>query len=317
MEFHETTARQPLLLRLFCWEPAGVQAAAVEFTPRDLFHIPFGDENNMLGAKIEDGNFLIPRDFTMDTSGHFYIYDSNNHRIARFAADGAYQMGIRYPETARQVFAHADAEENLWLLISDPIRGIYYGVYDLHGKRLHEGIFSQFDTFHLHVDDDYTLHVVISSNRNPTVTQTYLLDQQSLLMKKENIARPPEDHHEVRRPGHLYFIDPIPGSGPDDSHRRMQITDDKHHSVSSIKGTVVYVTDNGDVYTRVGEREIDVYDVDGYLKGKVVLEGLAAACAAVRFDSMGNIYELDGIPDKDHQYGPSMPGMRLILWERH
>ena len=52
----------------------------------------------------------------------------------------------------------------------------------------------------------------------------------------------------------------------------------------------------------MGEREIHVYSVEGSLKGKVILEGLTAACASVRFDSAGNIYELDGIPDQDHQY---------------
>ena len=86
--------------------------------------------------------------------------------------------------------------------------------------------------------------------------------------------------------------------------------------MGSIRGTVVYVTDDGDIYTRLGEREIHIYGVDGSLKGKVVLEGLAAACAAVRFDPAGNIYELDGIPDKDNRYSEAMPGMRLILWER-
>jgi hypothetical protein len=306
----------PILMAALALGSSNARAATVEFASRELFHIPFGKENNMLGARIEGGNFLVPRDFTMDGAGHFYIYDSNNHRIVRFSSAGAYEMGIRYPTTARQVFAHADARENLWLLISDPERGLYYGVYDLHGKRIHEGIFSQFDTYRLHVDDDYTLHVIVSNSKTPAVTQTYLLDQESLLMKKENVARPPEDHHQVKKSDRVYFIDPIPGSAKDDAHRQMQITDEKHQAVASIKGTVVYVTEDGEVYARVGEREIDVYDVSGSLKGKVILEGLPAACAAVRFDSTGNIYELDGIPDSDQKYSASMPGMRLILWER-
>ena len=37
---------------------------------------------------------------------------------------------------------------------------------------------------------------------------------------------------------------------------------------------------------------------------------------AVRFDSAGNIYDLDGIPDQARQYTPAMPGMRLLVWER-
>ncbi len=305
-----------IVLTAIFWGAGTAFAAKVQFAPKELFHIPFGPEANALGARIEEGNFLIPRDFTMDGSGHFYVYDSNKHRIARFSSEGIYEMGIRYPATAKQVFAHADAQENLWLLITDPIRGLYYGVYDTHGKRLREGLFSQFDTFRLHVDDDFTLHVIVSSNKTPRRVQTYLLDQESLLMKKEKVAQPPEDHHQVRRTGRIYFIDPVPGAAKDDPHRVMKITDANHHAVASIKGTVAYVTEQGDVYVRAGEREIDVYDVDGSLKGKVYLEGLPAACAAVRFDSAGNIYELDGIPDSDHKYSPSMPGMRLILWER-
>jgi hypothetical protein len=304
------------VLAALLWGAGKSQAAAIEFSPKELFRVPFGNDRNTLGARIEGSNFLIPRDFTMDAAGHFYIYDSNHHRIARFSSGGAYEMGIAYPATARQVFAHADAHENLWLLISDPTRGLYYGVYDTRGKRLREGIFAQFNTFRLHVDDDYTLHVIVSSDKNPKTVQTYFFDQESLLMKKETVAPPPEDHHQVHRAGRIYFIDPVPGAGKDSSHHVVQVTDVEHRTVGSLRGDVVYVTDDGEVYTRVGEREIDVYDVKGSLKGKVILEGLAAACAAVRFDSAGNIYELDGIPDKDRQYSPSMPGMRLIFWER-
>jgi hypothetical protein len=79
---------------------------------------------------------------------------------------------------------------------------------------------------------------------------------------------------------------------------------------------VVYVTGLGEVYTRVSDREIQVYEPDGSLKGKVVLTGLPTACASVRFDADGNIYELDGIPDQAGQYTAEMPGMRLLLWER-
>ena len=291
-------------------------ASQVEFAQRELFHVPFGSGDNMLGTRIEGGQLLIPRDFTMDADRHFYIYDSNNHRIVRYSPGGAFEMSLTYPATAKQVFAHPDSQKNLWLLVSDPIRGLYYGVYNNRGKNLREAVFSQFDKFRLHVDDDYTLHVIVSSDKNPQRVQTYLLDQESLLMKRETVAPPPEEHHQVRRTGHTYFIDPVPGAAKDDSHRVMQITDADHRSVGSIRGTVVYVTEGGDIYTRIGERQINVYDVDGSLKGKVVLEGLAAACAAVRFDPAGNIYELDGIPDKDQKYSESMPGMRLLLWER-
>jgi len=311
------TPRTPMMvLTIFFWSAVSAHAAAVEFTQKELFRVPFGNERNDLGARIEGENFLIPRDFTMDASGHIYIYDSNHHRVARFSSDGAYEMGIAYPETAHQVFAHADSHENLWLLISDPARGLYYGVYDTRGRRLREGIFAQFNTFRLHVDDNYTLHVIVSSDKNPKVVQTYYFDQENLLMKKETVAPPSEDHHQVRRTGRIYFTDPVPGAGKDNSHRVVQVTDTEHRSVGRLQGDVVYVTDAGEIYTRIGEREIDIYSVDGSLKGKVILEGLAAACAAVRFDSAGNIYELDGIPDKDHQYSASMPGMRLIFWER-
>ncbi len=98
-------------------------------------------------------------------------------------------MGYSYSTSADQVFAHADSGLNLWLLISDPARGLYYGVYDSHGKRLREGIFSQFNHYQLHVDDNATLHIILSSTKNTTPPQTYIFDEDSLLMKKENIAR--------------------------------------------------------------------------------------------------------------------------------
>ena len=79
---------------------------------------------------------------------------------------------------------------------------------------------------------------------------------------------------------------------------------------------MLYITDLGEVYTRRGDCEIDVYEADGSFKGKVNLTGLASVCSAIRFDSQGNIYELDGIPDASHHYTPDMPGMRVLLWER-
>ena len=129
---------------------AGAQAAETAFTPRVLFQIPFGKTRDTLGARIEGGNFLFPRDFTLDGAGHFYIYDSNNHRIARFSSEGKYEIGFAYPSTARQIFAHADSHQNVWLLISDPSEGMYYGVYGPNGKRLKAGLFSQFNHFQLH-----------------------------------------------------------------------------------------------------------------------------------------------------------------------
>src|SRR5690242_4604365 len=107
-----------LLIGLLAY--ASQPAMSVTFVGRELFQIPFGKEANQLGAKIEGDNFLAPRDFTMDAAGHFYIYDINNHRIARFTSSGKYEIGYRYPETAQQVFAHADSRENLWLLVTEP-----------------------------------------------------------------------------------------------------------------------------------------------------------------------------------------------------
>jgi hypothetical protein len=78
----------------------------------------------------------------------------------------------------------------------------------------------------------------------------------------------------------------------------------------------VYVTGRGEVYTRISDREIRVYEPDGSFKGKVLLRGLPSACQAVRFDADGDIYELDGIPDKNGQHTAEMPGMRLMVWER-
>jgi hypothetical protein len=302
-----------LLLAVAPWS----HAQSVSFTPHELFHIPFGDEREALGAHIEGGNLLIPRDFTMDGAGHYYIYDSNHHRIARFSSEGKYEMGYRYPTTAKQIFAHADSHQNLWLLVSDPERGLYYGVYGSDGHALRQGVFSQFDHFRLHPDDDAVLHVILSSEKKPGPAPVYLFDEDSLLMKKETIARPPESHHQVRQGSSVFFIDAIPGRAEKNSAPVNRITDSAHHGLGDIQGAVIYMTDQGDIYTRVSDRDIRVYDLRGALKGKVTLSGLASACAAIRFDSEGNLYELDGIPDADNHYSAKMPGMRLIRWERH
>jgi hypothetical protein len=291
-------------------------AASVTFEPRELFRVPFGQSKDTLGAKIDAGNFIIPRDFSMDGSGHFYIYDPNKHRIVRFSPEGRYQMEFRYLVTAGQVFAHADSRENLWLMISDPAEGMFYGVYDSGGKVLRSGIFSRFNRFRLHVDDDGALHVILSSEKNPASTQTYLFDEKSLLMKKENIAQPPENHHQIRRSDHTYFIDQVPDGSKDESRHVNHITNEAHQKVAAIHGTVVHVSDRGEIYTRAGPCEIAVYDVRGSLTGKVALKGLDSACAAIRFDAYGNIYELDGIPDAAGQYNSKMPGMRVVVWER-
>jgi hypothetical protein len=293
-----------------------VLAASVSFAPRELFRVPFGTDREALASKLDGDNLLIPRDFTMDGAGHFYIYDTNNHRIARYSLRGKYEIGFNYPATAGQVFAHADSKQNLWLLISDPIRGVYYGVYDAQGKSLRSGIFSRFDHYRLHLDDDATLHVILSSSKDPATLQTYILDEPSLLMKKEKVAPPPENHHQVRRSDHVYFIDQVPDGSKEDSAHVNRVTDETHRGIADIQGTVTYVTERGDVYARVNDRDINVYDVVGSQLGKVKLAGLAAACASVRYDASGNIYELDGIPDDQGHYTAAMPGMRLVVWER-
>lgn len=309
------------------------QSASLVFSPRELFRVPFGKAKPTLGARVDGGNFLFPRDFTMDGQGHFFIYDTNNHRIARFSSEGTFEMEFRYLPTAQQMFAHTDSRQNLWLLLSDPGRGMYYGVYDSQGKPLRQGLFSRYNHFRLHLDDSYTLHVILSSAKEPAAAQSFIFDEDSFLMKKENVARPPENHHQVRKSDHVYFIDQMPDGSKEDAHHMNRITDEFHRPVAAIKGTVIYVTEQGEVYTRVGTREIDVYDVKGSLKGKVVLKGLRSACASIRFDSTGNIYELDGIPEpsnatsresdpetnedaEDLHYTLHMVGMRLIKWER-
>jgi len=308
--------RAILFLSLLCAASLGY-ASSVTFTPRELFRVPFGKSRDALGARIDGGNVLIPRDFTLDETGHVYIYDSNNHRIARFSRDGKYEIGFTYPATAQQIFAHADSHENLWLLISDPERGTYYGVYDPRGQLLKSGTFLRFTHFRLHPDDDFTLHIILSSEKDRTAMQTYILDEEKLLMRRENTAPPPENHHQIRSGEHVYFIDQVPDASKEDAHHVNRVTDEAHRGIANIRGTVIYMTPEGNVYTREGDREIDVYDVDGSLKGKVILQGLPAACAAIRFDAAGNIYELDGIPDAAGQYTAQMPGMRVLQYERH
>src|SRR5262249_10089991 len=113
------------------------------------------------------------------------------------------------------------------------------------------------------------------------------------------------------------YVDQVPDASKEDAHHVNRVTDESHRDVANIQGTVIYVTDRGEVYTRVGEREIRVYDVRGSLLSKIHLTGLASACASIRFDSMGNLFELDGIPDQEGNYSAAMTGMRFIRWQRN
>src|SRR5262249_40861512 len=151
----------------------------------------------------------------------------------------------------------------------------------------------------------------LSSKNSHTPAQTYFLDENSFLLKKENVAPPPEDHHRLVKSDRVFFIDAVPNGAQDDARRVNRVTDESHHSVADIQGSVIYVTGRGEIYTRVGEREVRVYNVNGSQLGKIELEGLSSACASIRFDSDGSIYELDGIPDQEGHYTAAMPGMRL------
>ncbi len=292
------------------------QAASLEFKSRELFQIPFGTDKESLGAKVQDGNFLLPRDFSVDANGRFYINDSNKHRVIRVSPRGEYRMGISYPASAEQVFAQPDGLGNLWLLISDPVRGFYYGVYDGDGKKLREGVFAQYNKFRLHVDDARVLNVMLSNKKKPQDVHTYFLDPESFLLKKIAVAPPPEEHHTVVKLERSYYIDPVPTHATNDSERRMKITDKTRQSVEEIRGRVVYVTEQSEIYTRVGDCQFEIYDVTGSKKGQVTLKSLPAVCAGVRFDPQGNIYLLDGTPDASGKYSADMPGMRLMVWER-
>ena len=139
----------------------------------------------------------------------------------------------------------------------------------------------------------------------------------------------------MRHNDHVYYTDALPGSRKGEQASVTRITDPTRRTFNDIEGAVIYVTGRGEIYTRVGAREIRVYDVTGSLKGKLTLKGLRSACSALRFDSDGSLYELDGIPDQtdddlkragvspggetdfeDLHYTPAMTGMRLIQWER-
>ena len=159
--------------------------------------------------------------------------------------------------------------------------------------------------------------MILSAKDNPASEQTYILDEDGLIMKREKIARPPETHHQIRLHDHTYFVDQVPDAEKEDSQHVNYITDESHHGVADIKGSVIYMTGRGEIYTRVGECEVYVYDVDGSLQAKVQLKGMVSACSSIRFDSDGSIYELDGIPDEAGDYTSEMTGMRVVEWERN
>lgn len=286
------------------------------FIVRELFRIPFGEQREALGTRIENGNFQFPRDFTIDNTGRFYIYDKLKHRIARYSPVGTYEIGFTYPSTADQVFARPDSQANLWLLISDPVRGMYYGIYDPRGKKIRDGVFNQYNQFRLHLGDDAVLNVLASSRKKPGPETVYIFHEPSLLLKRLAMPPPPEDHHRLHREDRTYFIDAIPGSTTNGATKRHRVTNDSQQTVGEIQGEVLYITSRGEIYTRVGQCAIYVYDLDGTLKGKGALTGLPSACASLRFDAEGNIYELDGIPDDQGQYSEQMTGMRILRWQR-
>jgi len=138
------------------------------------------------------------------------------------------------------------------------------------------------------------------------VTSSFLFDEERLLLKKEAVGPPPLTHHEIRKNDHLYFADQLPGSKTGESVTT-QITDASHKRLSSIRGAVIYTTEQGDLYTRVGACLIHVYEADGTFKGSVHLTGLPSSCASIRFDADGNLYQLDGDTE----------GMHLLQWQRH
>jgi len=290
-------------------------AAEASFTPRELFQIPFGTDKSSLSTRLDGGQMKIPSNFTIDAAGHFYVYDNVRHRIARFSPSGVFEIGYTYDATVQQVFAYADANRNLWLLMSEPRRGVFYGVYDPRGKSLRSATFAQFNQFRFHVGDEGLLRAILSSKEFPNRTQMFWFDQNSLMMKKDSAALPPKDHHAVRQGDAVYYVNPIPGATKNATPVQ-RVTDLNQRRIADIQGTVMYTTLAGEVYTRVGEREIRVYDVQGGLKSRIVMPGLASSLNQLRFDEQGNIYQLDGIPDISGHYDSSMPGMRMIVWQR-
>jgi len=291
---------------------AQVQAADVEFAPREMFRMPFGSDRAALGAKIDGQEMKIPSDFAMDAAGRFYIYDIHKNRIARYSPEGKFQITYTYAPTVQQVFAHVDAQQNMWLLVTDPKRGAYYGVYDERGKTLRSGFFTQYNRFRLRLADDAMLRVTLYSDKQPTAGQLYWFDQDSMLLKRDTVGPPPENQHQIQKEDVTYSIHLIPGSGKAVN----RITDRSSGRTRDIEGEVVYISLRGELYTRVGDREIRVYDVSGKMQGRMLLTGLPSSLKTIRFTPAGDICQLDGIPDRDGAYTSDMPGMRIVCWQR-
>ncbi len=301
--------KRRLLISLFAAWAANAQAAApLRFEPKEVFRIPFGNGKGELGVRLEGERHILPYEFTLDGLGRFYITDIGKHRVARFSPTGVYEMGAQFPETVKQVFAHADTDGNLWLLIADPGRGVHYGVYSPKGKSLRTAAFSQYNRFRLHVADDGNVRAILSTDKKPSEGHVFGFDGKTFLMKPEKGPPPPQGHHRVRPPeGQIYFVDLVPGDPRNDAERLSRITTPEGRR-ADIQGRVIYTTERGEVYTRMGPKEIRVYTIDGQLKGKVVLTGLNELAQSIRFDESGNIYQLDYLPD--------LPGMRILKWER-
>lgn len=334
MNWYACPVKQFLLFAFFLFSIAlaPVCAEQVTFVPETLFELPFGTTREALGSKNTGHELIIPSEFTMDSDGRFYINDAAKHRIARFSSKGVYQMGVQYPETAQQVFAHADEIGNLWLLIADPTRGIYYGVHDPAGKALKTAIFPQFTRFRLTIGDDSQARVILTSEKDPQGGHLYRFDADNHQLVRDPSGLPPTTHHKILDGDRTYYIDEDPRA--DRSKERVQsITDINGRKVGRMQGSVIYVTEARDIYTRTDTRAIRVYDSNGSLRGQVRLSGLSSSCATLRFDSHGNLYQLDGIPDRtpgdlqagaakgdprtdpeDLRYSSAMPGMRIVRW---
>lgn len=322
-----------LLLTLLILPPA--YAGDVRFSSAELFRIPFGAGRGELGTAIDDKGFRFPHEFTRDARGRFYINDLYKHRIVRYSAEGAYELSLTYPKTATKVFSHADEDGNIWLLVADPTKGFYYGVHDEKGKPLRSAVFSQYQQFRLSVGDDFNLRVVLSSDKKPDDEAFYQFDIDSLLLKKDPSGRPPSTHHRVRTQDGLYFIDQVTDGAKEDHERSHRVSDASGRKLGTIEGRVLYTTARGEVYTRLGARDLRVYSASGRLLTKVRLSGLSATTAFIRFNESGDLFQLDGIPDRtveevraggaegdprtdqeDLQFSPKMTGLRMVQWHR-
>lgn len=304
-------------------------AAEVRFVPEELFRIPFGPAREALGAKVENDYLVIPHEFTIDVFGRFYINDLAKHRVVRYSPAGAFEMAVTYDPSVRQVFAHADENGNLWLLLADP-KAVYYGVHSPKGKAIRSAVFSQYNRFRLHVADGGETRVLFSHDAHPAREDLYRFEAGTHLIKRDRWAAPPEGHHRVGRS----TLDRVPSASTSDADQTYRLTDPESGKQVEVQGRVVYVTSNGDIYARLGARDLRLYGPDGRSKGRLRLGGLEATGRGIRFDAQGNIYQLDGIPDRspedaralgfgdpradpeDRRYSSEMPGLRMIRWTR-